>query len=284
MVDDFSQSVTADQTGELLIGGAGVFPGYLGRDDLTEKALINIDGELFYRTGDLVRYDHNGLLHYIGRKDHQIKLHGQRIELGEIERCLLDYSSRVSACVVTKYGDHHLVAYVQSDDINEHQIREHCRCHLPPFMVPSIFVVLKQLPLNANGKLDRKQLPAPNFSTLASSSCVSANDKLYIEPSNEMEMRIHSLWCELLQCTRVSTTDSIFTIGGHSLLLIQLYHRYKTMFACDTHSLGIAQLFQYPTIVDHARFISESTNKNACTEQHWSPLSVTQGSTLSHLR
>ena len=115
IIDEFLQNVIIDQEGELLVGGVGVFAGYLGRDDLTEKALIEIDGEIFYRTGDLVRMDNNGLLHYQGRKDHQIKLHGQRIELGEIERCLLNTS--ISACVVMKWGDDHLVAYVQSSDI-----------------------------------------------------------------------------------------------------------------------------------------------------------------------
>ncbi|CAF4220015.1 unnamed protein product, partial [Adineta steineri] len=96
--DQFSQSVFINQEGELLVGGLGVFAGYLRRDDLTAKALLEIDGQLFYRTGDLVRMDNNGLLHYQGRKDHQIKLHGQRIELGEIERCLLSTIS-ISACV-----------------------------------------------------------------------------------------------------------------------------------------------------------------------------------------
>ncbi|CAF4447504.1 unnamed protein product, partial [Adineta steineri] len=87
VVNQYLQSSANGQQGELLVGGAGVFAGYLGRDDLTAKALIEIDGHLFYRTGDLVTMDNNGLLHYQGRKDHQIKLHGQRIELGEIERC-----------------------------------------------------------------------------------------------------------------------------------------------------------------------------------------------------
>ena len=141
----------------------GVFAGYLGRDDLTAKALIEIDGELFYRTGDLVRMDNNGLLYYQGRKDHQIKLHGQRIELGEIERCLLNITS-ISACVVMKWNDDYLVAYVQSSDINEQQLREHCQSHLPPHMIPSFFIILDKLPLNPNGKIDRKQLPSPDFS------------------------------------------------------------------------------------------------------------------------
>ena len=87
--------------------------------------------------------DNNGLLHYLGRKDHQIKLHGQRIELGEIEGCLLNTS--ITACVVTKWGEDHLVAYVQSSDVNEEQLRDHCRSHLPPHMIPSIFMVLERV-------------------------------------------------------------------------------------------------------------------------------------------
>ncbi|CAF4075000.1 unnamed protein product, partial [Adineta steineri] len=113
ILDQFSQSVFINQEGELFVGGIGVFAGYLGRDDLTHRALIEIDDQVFYRTGDLVTIDNNGLLHYQGRKDHQIKLHGQRIELGEIERCLLNITS-ISACVVIKWNDDHLVAYVQS--------------------------------------------------------------------------------------------------------------------------------------------------------------------------
>ena len=110
-MDDFLQSVVIRQEGELCVGGVGVFAGYCGHDELTAKALIEIDGILFYRTGDLIRMDNNGLLHFITRKDFQIKLHGQRIELGEIERCLFDTS--ISGCVVIKWGDDHLVAYVQ---------------------------------------------------------------------------------------------------------------------------------------------------------------------------
>ena len=162
ILDKFLPSVAIDQEGELLMSGVGVFAGYLGRDDLTEKALIEISGKVYYRTGDLVRMDYNGLLHYQGRKDHQIKLHGQRIELGEIERCLLNTS--ISACVVMKWGDDHLVAYVQSSEMNEEQLRQHCQSQLPPHMIPSIFMVLEKLPLNANGKIDRKLLPSPNIS------------------------------------------------------------------------------------------------------------------------
>ena len=183
VLDEFSQKILIDRAGELFVTGVGVFAGYLGRDDLTVQALVEIDGEVFYRTGDLVRMDDNGLLHYLGRKDHQIKLHGQRIELGEIERCLL--STTISACVVMKWGDDHLVAYVQSSDIDERHLREHCQSHLAPHMVPSVFIVLEKLPLNANGKVDRKVLPPPDFSRLRAVHLT--NDIQLLAPTNDTE-------------------------------------------------------------------------------------------------
>ncbi|CAF4322132.1 unnamed protein product, partial [Adineta steineri] len=152
VLDQFSQNLFINQEGELVVGGVGIFAGYLGRDDLTAKALVEIDSELFYRTGDLVRMNNNGLLHYQGRKDHQIKLHGQRIELSEIERCLLNITS-ISACIVIKWNDDHLVAYVQSSShMKEEELRQHCQSHLSPHMIPSIFIILDKLPLNPNGK------------------------------------------------------------------------------------------------------------------------------------
>ena len=273
--DGFAQAVCIGQEGELLIGGVGVFAGYLGREDLTSSALIELNGRVFYRTGDIVRLDSHGFLHYLGRRDHQIKLRGQRIELGEIERCLFEGSSHISACVVLKHDDDHLIAYVQSDDVSEKQLREHCGLHLPPFMIPSMFVVLKQLPLNANGKLDRSRLPV---------SLPIDHHHALIEPSTELETCVHSLWCELLQRTQVSTVDSIFSVGGHSLLLIQLYHRYKVTFCFDGHQVTIAQLFQHPTIVDHARLIAQSMSTGQSIEEVWHPLAITQGKTCAACR
>ncbi|CAF5178972.1 unnamed protein product, partial [Rotaria magnacalcarata] len=144
-------------------------------------------------------------------------------------------------------------------------------------MVPSMFVMLEQLPLNANGKLDRKRLPTPNFPALFLSSSSTTNQNQYTEPSNELETSIHSIWCDIFQCNRISTTDSIFTIGGHSLILIQLYHRYKSMFEFHAHTFGIAQMFQHPTIVAHARFIGQSLHTEQCHEKPWLPLKITEG-------
>jgi tyrocidine synthetase-3 len=274
ILDEFLQSLVINQEGELFIGGVGVFAGYLGRDDLTAKVLIQIDNEIFYRTGDLVRIDSDGLLHYIGRKDYQIKLHGQRIELGEIERCLLDTS--ISACVVIKWSEDHLVAYVQSPDIDEKQLREHCRSHLPPHMVPSVFIILEQLPLNANGKIDRKLLPPPDFSHL--SSIHLRKDVKLLEPRNEIETNIHHIWCDIFQQNQISINTNIFTIGGHSLLLMRLFHQYKIKFHLERNTLSIADLFQHPTIMEHAHLIHQGiSNTQNIDDYYWSSLHLTQG-------
>jgi aryl carrier-like protein len=274
ILDEFLQSVIISQEGELFVGGVGVFPGYIGRNDLTEKALVDINGEIFYRTGDLVRMDNNGLIHYLGRKDHQIKLHGQRIELGEIERCLLDTS--ISACVVMKWGDDHLIAYVESSNIDEKQLRKHCESHLPPHMIPSLFIILEKLPLNANGKIDRKLLPPPNFSALLPIHLI--NDVQSLAPTNEIEVTIHHIWCDIFQQNQISIDVNIFTIGGHSLLFMQLFHRYKIEFHLETNTLSIANLFQQPTIVGHAQLIHQIINITQNTDDYyWSSLHIIQG-------
>ncbi len=267
----YTQPVNAGQEGELFIAGVGIFAGYLGRDDLTEKALIEIDGEMFYRTGDLVRMDHNGLLQYQGRKDHQIKLHGQRIELGEIERCLLNTS--ITACVVIKWEDDHLVAYVQSSEMNEEQLRKHCQSHLPPHMVPSIFMIIEKLPLNVNGKIDRKSLPSPKWSSVTLPLLNESHS-----PCNQLEERVQNVWCQVLRRDgqQISTTENFFSIGGHSLLFIELYHRYQSLFHFDTRELSIAPFLQQPTIVQHAQLLQQITTNDMKSTQ-WHTLHIIQG-------
>jgi acyl carrier protein len=215
--------------------------------------------------------DNNGLLHYLGRKDHQIKLHGQRIELGEIERCLMKTS--ISTCVVMKWGEDHLVAYVQSSDMNEEQLREHCRSHLPPHMIPSIFVVMEKLPLNANGKIDRKLLPSPDFSLLTLSSLKEAD-----VPRNQLEEQVHDVWCQVLRRDeqKISTATSFFSIGGHSLLFIELYHRYQALFDFDTHQLSIAPFLQQPTIVQHTQLL-QTVTMNTMKSMQWHTLYISEG-------
>ena len=279
--DEFAQNVVIDQDGELLIGGAGVFAGYLGRDDLTARAIVVIDGKTFYRTGDLVRMDRHGLLHYKGRKDHQIKLHGQRIELGEIEQCLLQTS--VSACVVVKWNDDHLVAYVQSSNVDEKQLREHCQSHLPPHMIPSKFIVLEKLPLNPNGKIDRKRLPSPDFSNV--SSTTPENNARLLVPRNEIEITVHHIWCDIFHQSHISIDTNIFSIGGHSLLIMQLFHRYKIEFHMEGNAYSISDLFQYPTILGHAQLIRKAIDiTHNIDNGTWSPLHLIEGKEQNFLR
>ncbi|CAF4162691.1 unnamed protein product, partial [Adineta steineri] len=274
IMDGYLQSCVTSQDGELLVGGVGVFAGYLGRDDLTAKALIEIDDELFYRTGDLVTMDNNGLLYYQGRKDHQIKIHGQRIELGEIERCLLSITF-ISTCVVMKWNDDYLVAYVQSYDTNEQELRKHCQSHLPPHMIPSLFIILEKLPLNQNGKVDRKQLPSPDFSLSTLLSSNKSDTSL-----NQFEERIHTIWCHVLHSNEnnhISRTTSFFSVGGHSLLFIELYHHYQSVFNFDAHSLSIAPFLQQPTIFQHSQLLQTVIMNNFKATQ-WYTLHINEGS------
>jgi aryl carrier-like protein len=181
-----------------------------------------------------------------------------------------------------KWGDDHLVAYVQTSDMNEEQLREHCQSHLPPHMVPSIFIVLEKLPLNANGKIDRKGLPPPNFSHLSSRHLQN-----YVKPSSptsETEVIVHRIWCDIFQQNQISIDTNIFTIGGHSLLLMQLFHRYKTRFHLQTNTLSIADLFQHPTIAGHSKLICQTLGKTRNVDHlTWSSLNLTQGKTDNFL-
>ncbi|CAF1567784.1 unnamed protein product, partial [Adineta steineri] len=266
--DLYLQSVIVHQEGELYVGGVGVFAGYLERNDLTAKVFTKINDHVFYRTGDLVRMDNNGLIHYVGRKDHQIKLHGQRIELDEIEQCLLRTS--ISACVVIKWGDDHLIAYAQSFDIDEKQLRKHSQSHLPPHMIPSLFVILDKFPLTANGKIDRKRLPPPNFPSM---HLISSNELLL--PRNENEITIHQIWCDIFNLKQISVDTNLFRIGGHSLVIMQLFHRYKIQFHLQPNTLSITDLFQHPTIIDHAQLIYQTINmKENINDYHWSSLHI----------
>ncbi|CAF1342580.1 unnamed protein product [Rotaria sordida] len=244
ILDDFLQAVVISQEGALYVGGVSVFAGYLGRNDLTTKSLVEVDDEIFYRTGDLVRMDSNGLLHYRGRKDYQIKLHGQRIELGEIERCLLNTS--ISACVVIKWNDDHLIAYVQSSDIDVEELRHHCECHLPSYMIPSLFIILDKLPLNANGKIDRKLLPAPQFSPLTNI------DKTDVIPLTPLEEHLKCIFSKAFHNESPNVNVSFGQLGGTSLDAIRavVFIRQEICTKVDANLL-----FANPSIRQLARVI-----------------------------
>jgi hypothetical protein len=179
-----------------------------------------------------------------------------------------------------KWDDDHLVAYVQTSEMNEEQLRQHCQSHLPPHMIPSIFILMKKLPLNANGKIDRKQLLRLNFRSL---SLPTTED--WDEGSNDaVERQIQAVWCEILQCTHISINTSFFRIGGHSLLFIELYRRYKSIFELNRHSINMTELIESSTIADHARVIRYATNRLKCETVSWFLLRFSSGKFLQRSR
>lgn len=287
VLDVYLQPVLADHhIGELLIGGDAVFTGYLRRLDLSKEALVCASHaqSLLYRTGDLVRIDgKSGILLYVGRQDFQIKLRGQRLELTDIETIIMQIpASHISNCVVVKI-DHaeqeHLVAYIETtNELNLGMLRNECTKHLPLYMIPSLFILLNNFPLNQNGKLNRKALPPPDF-TLLSTLTYSTD-----QPQTEMEQRIHSIWCQILpHLTSIPTSQNFFALGGNSLSLMKLHHLYRTELK---YTLNITELFRHPTIMDHARLLIAQEDSSLSTDiMQWQSLNLDEGKNeLSKMR
>ncbi|MDH4411803.1 MAG: amino acid adenylation domain-containing protein [Rhizobium sp.] len=218
VVDRHGQPVPPGFVGELLIGGMGVAKGYLNRPDLTEERFIpdaftGREGRL-YRTGDLVRWRADGVLDYLGRNDFQIKIRGFRIEPGEIEAALVAMDGIQQAVVVLREDqgmEKRLVAYLVGEGEAElpdgAELAKRLGAVLPSHMVPAFYMSLPVLPLNGNGKIDRKALPAPQ--NIAQQDAVA--------PRNETERAIAALWCEVLGLDSVGVFDDFFALGGDSL-------------------------------------------------------------------
>ncbi|MDQ7733303.1 amino acid adenylation domain-containing protein [Halomonas sp. SpR1] len=209
--------------GELYLGGIGLARGYLHRPDLTAERFIAdpfVPDERLYRTGDLVRWREDGQLEYLGRLDHQVKIRGLRIELGEIEAELLSQSEVREAVVVAQEGPggSRLVAYVvpQADsELDTSSLREVLGQRLPDYMVPGVVVTLEALPLSANGKVDRKALPAPDLASVSQ----------YEPPQGEVEEALEEIWSEILGVEQVGRHDNFFELGGDSILSLQIVSR-----------------------------------------------------------
>ncbi|MDP9897429.1 amino acid adenylation domain-containing protein [Variovorax boronicumulans] len=234
--------------GELHVFGAGLARGYLRRAGLTsERFVAGPDGERLYRTGDLVRWNADGQLEYRGRIDHQVKVRGFRIELGEIEAQLLAQPEVREAVVVANEGPAgtRLVGYVsahagQAIDIAE--LKSKLGAALPDYMVPSVIVVLEGLPLNVNGKVDRKALPAAEFTS----------ERAYEAPEGEVEEKLAAIWAEVLGVARVGRNDNFFELGGHSLLALRLLERMRA----QGWTTQVRTLFQQPELAAFAQALA----------------------------
>jgi amino acid adenylation domain-containing protein len=253
VLDGHQQLVPVGVAGELCVGGVGVSQGYWNRPGLTAEKSVpdpysNEPGDRLYRTGDLVRWLGDGTLEFLGRVDTQVKMRGYRIELGEIESALLSHQDVRDAVVVAleEAGDKQLVGYVVSEagaQVGEahlvKELRTRLQERLPLYMVPSALVVLESLPLTANGKVDRKALPAPGASVEAE----------YSPPEGMTEELLAQLWCVLLKRERVGRYEDFFALGGHSLLATQLVARIQQEFEIK---IAVTAVFQYPILKDLA--------------------------------
>lgn len=240
--------------GELCIGGEGVADGYLNRPALTTERFVAdtfgaSSGKRLYRTGDLVRWRPDGAIEFLGRNDHQVKIRGFRVELGEIQARIEQHPAVHEAVVLTKLdetGQKQIVCYLSPKNPANvptiDSLREHVRSALPHYMVPSAFVVLDKLPLNANGKVDRKALPAPNLSAYG----IDASET----PQGELEQRLADIWRALLGVPRVGRHDNFFELGAHSLHVLQLLMRIKDQ---GDVPIGVKDVYNCPTVHDLAR-------------------------------
>jgi amino acid adenylation domain-containing protein len=235
--------------GELYLGGIGLARGYLRRAALTAERFVadpfDPAGGRLYRTGDLVRWNGEGQLEYLGRLDHQVKIRGLRIELAVIEAQLLAQPMVREAVVVAQGAVHagqRLVAYVSAQAghrIDTVALRARLAEGLPDYMVPGVVVTMDSLPLNANGKIDRKALPEPELDA-----------REYEAPQGELEQALAAIWAEVLGVQRVGRHDDFFELGGHSLAALQVQARVRQRTGLQTE---LKLLFESPTLIDYRR-------------------------------
>jgi amino acid adenylation domain-containing protein len=250
--------------GELYVGGEGLARGYLDRPALTSERFIpnpfDSMGGLLYRTGDLVRWREEGKLEYLGRVDQQIKIRGFRVELGEIEAQILTQKGVREVAVTAQegHGGLRLVAYLAPHDgvqLSAALLKSSLAVSLPEYMIPALFVFMDALPLNPNGKIDRKALPLPELS-----------DKTdYEPPVNELETVIAEIWSDALGVHQVGLQNNFFDLGGHSLLLIKVKQKLEERLNIQ---VAILDLFKYTTIAGLAKFLNQGETRNASLQRH----------------
>ncbi|MFG1954931.1 amino acid adenylation domain-containing protein [Micromonospora sp. NPDC048830] len=244
--------------GELFIGGVQLARGYLGRPDLTaERFVANPFGEgRLYATGDLARHRRDGVIEYVGRKDHQIKIRGHRIEVGEIEAVLAQHPA-LQSCLITVHevsaADKRLAAFYTVNEgqaVTVDELKDHLLQQLPEYMVPTYFVDLPEFPLSPNGKVDRKALPS-----LSSIVRQTQERESFVAPRTETERTLGEIWTRLLNVERVGVHDDFFDLGGHSLLVASLATEVQSEWDV---SVMLPMVFQNRTLEALARVIDES--------------------------
>lgn len=253
LLDQQLEPVPVGITAELYLGGEGLARGYLRRPALTAERFIpdpfgRKAGARLYRTGDLARYLPDGNIEYLGRVDHQVKIRGYRIELGEVEARLAQHGSVRESVVLVREDEQRgtrLVAYVVAAAekcVSVSQLREHLRRELPEYMIPGQFVMLDQMPLTSNGKLDRSALYELDLLS-------TPFEQSYTAPADQLQEMLVEIWAAVLGIERVGINDNFFDLGGHSLLAAQVMSRVQKAFKTE---LPLRLLFEFPTVAAFA--------------------------------
>ena len=257
VMDGEMRIVPVGVRGELYIGGAGLARGYKGGAEQTAERFVphpyaRQAGERLYRTGDMVRWLSDGRLEYIGRGDGQVKVRGYRIELGEIEAVLRRHESVREAVVIARDeatgGGKRVVSYcvmAEGAEVSAAQLREHVRGVLPEYMVPAAVVLLDEMPLTPNGKVDRKALPVPE-------DVAGEREPGYVAARTPVEVLLATLWRDVLGVEQIGITDNFFTLGGHSLLATQLIARVREAFGVE---VVLRRFFEKPTVEALAAYV-----------------------------
>jgi hypothetical protein len=240
------EPVPVNVPGELFVGGAGLARGYLGRPGLTAERFVPDpygDGERLYRTGDIVRRRSDGVLEFVGRRDHQVKLRGHRIELSEIELALQGCPGVLRAVVQLRgdlpSGEPDLVAYLiaSSPAPTESAVIKYLDAKLPSYLRPAQFVFIREFPMTPSGKVDRAGLPAPPRKR--------ESQNIHVSPRSDLERIIESIWRQTLSVEGIGIDDNFFEIGGNSITLIRIHNMFIERVQRD---IPIVVLFRYPTI------------------------------------
>ncbi|NOQ25904.1 MAG: amino acid adenylation domain-containing protein [Bacteroidales bacterium] len=276
ILDIYNQLQPIGVSGELCVSGEGLAIAYLNNPELTEEKFIEHpfkEGERLYRTGDLARWLPDGNIEFLGRIDHQVKIRGFRIELGEIESTLLKHENIKESVVlaIEKNNEKCLCAYIVcKEELNHEELRSYISAQLPDYMIPSYFVELESLPLNVNGKVNRKVLPSPE---------IKAGDD-YVAPSNETEEKLVKIWSDVLNIDKkdISVNTKFFSIGGHSLKATVLTSKIHKEIGVE---FPLRDVFLHSTIKSQASHIERSTKKKFVSipkaqEQSNYPLSPAQ--------
>ena len=259
ILDKHLEPVPIGVAGELHIGGKAPGRGYLKRPDLTADKFIpdafsENGGERLYKTGDLARYRSDGAIEFLGRLDHQVKIRGMRMELGEVEAALCQHPGVREAVILPHEitpGNKTLVAYVVSKQEplpTNDELRSYLRERLPEYMVPAAFVILSELPLLSNGKLNRRALPNPE-------QFFSQPEEAYVPPESNLEQTIAAVWQDVFKVERVSIHSNFFDLGGNSLLLARVHTKLRASLQRD---IKIIDLFKHSTIHSLAKHLDET--------------------------